>query len=111
MKATLLSLILAFCLVLPLHSQNCTQSNTDFETYNALPLGLTTLQVPSGYTPFYSLLITFFSGGFPGVDTTHDAQSGNFAVELFKDSLNNYPVGGDILTTFPCSWYVDVSGY
>lgn len=57
------------------------------------------------------MIFAAFGAGLPGVDTTHDAQSGNYALKLFKDTLNNYPIGGDVLATFPCNSYVNLSGF
>lgn len=111
MKTVLLALTFFLINLNLLHSQSCTLQNPSFELYNPLVIGQDTLQVPANYNPFISLVFSIFAGGVPGIDTTHDAQSGNLALRLFRDTANNVPIGGDAISIIPCNSYVTLSGF
>jgi len=107
---TLLLAISIFAMSL-LSAQNCVLQNPDFETYSPLVLGTDTIHVPNDYNPLLSLLLSTLNGGIPGIDTTHDAYSGNVALEFYRDTTNNVPFGGDVLAIIPCSQYPSLNGY
>ena len=104
--------LLSFLLSAFLLSGQCTLPNADFENTTTNNFGSGPVVHPTSYTPFLSPLLSFFSGGLPGVDSTGDAQSGSLALELFRDSLGGYPIGGDVVAEIPCAGLVSAfNGY
>lgn len=102
---------IALFFVVNLSAQQCSLPNPSFENHSSLDLGSDTIEVPNGYNPFLTLLLSVIGGGAPGVDTTHDAYSGNLALELYRDTANNVLFGGDVLAILPCSQYPSLNGY
>lgn len=108
----LLTIFLSLCLSFSVPGQ-CQMLNPGFENTSTITLPNSSAVHPTNWDPLLSLVISAFSGVPLGVDSSHDAQSGQLALELFKDSsLNPQMVGGDVLSQQACGSFVSaVSGH
>ncbi|MEQ8908672.1 MAG: T9SS type A sorting domain-containing protein [Vicingaceae bacterium] len=105
-------LLIGFTFLFSYSYSQCTVPNPSFESTTVTNVGSGSITHPNSYNPYLSALLSFFSGGLPGVDSTLDAQVGNLAMDLFKDSLAGYPIGGDVLMVMPCNGFVSsVNGF